>query len=335
MTRIRTKTLATEHSLKVPNLSDPREEKADWVECWTLVSKDSNTSFSELRSVMEIGGSADAHSESDEFEYAEVEGSYEIISGTEDTNLYEAAAEDTFYEISDRISACGEPLYPFTVTAEGITMRADTSTSVYTFLLLLSKYGPDAGPKKNEGAKLFENVCAHAVLTFLGGKENLAEAYAFGFPRRVTCDGFSSALNTLCKNLTEGEGCKKRPTTSNQKDAKLDVVGWKSFRDLRKGRLIIFGQCATGHNWRSKLSELIAPCDWCTLWMIDRPAVWPIRAFFVPHRVKSIDWFYTCSIGGLLFDRCRIASYATDLLKATYDELAAWTKYVMEQNRVG
>jgi len=333
MTRKRTKPSAAEHSLRAPSLSDPPEEKADWAECWTLVSKDNNTSFSELRSVMEIGGSADAHTESDEFEYAEIEGSDEELAGAEDTNLYEAAAEDTFVEISDRISACSEPAYPFVVTAEAITMRADTRTSVYTFLLLLSKYGPDAGPKKNEGSKLFEDVCAHAVLTFLGGKKDLAEAHVFGFPRRVTCDGFSDALNALCKNLTEGEGCKKRPTTSDQKDAKLDVVGWKSFRDQRKGRLIIFGQCATGGNWRSKRSELIAPHDWCSFWMKDRPAVWPMRAFFVPHRVGSRDWLETCANGGLLFDRCRLAAYTTDLPKATSDELAAWTKYVLEQNR--
>jgi hypothetical protein len=335
MTRKRNRLSITEYSLKAPNLIDPPEEKADWAECWTLVSKDGNTSFSEIRAVMKIGGSADAHFEFDEFDYAEVEGSNDKDAGTENTNLYEAAAEDTFLEISDRIEACGEPAYPFDVTAENIAMRDDSSTSTYTFLLLLSEYGPNAGSKKNEGAKLFEDICAHAVMTFLGGKKDLAEAQVFGFPRRVTHNSFSDALDVLCNNLMEGEGCKNRPKTLDQKDAKLDVVGWKSFRDQRMGRLIIFGQCATGSDWRSKRSELIAPLDWCSYWMKDRPAVWPMRAFFVPHRIGLRDWLDTCVHGGLLFDRCRLASYTTELPKETTDEMVAWTKCVMEQNREG
>lgn len=326
---------AANHSLRAPNLGDSPEEKADWVECWTLVSKDRNTSFSELRSVLKIGGSADAYSESNEFEYSEAEGSAVDVVSAEDTDLYEASAEDTFIEISDRLSACGESAYPFLVTGEALTIRADTNASVYTFLLLLSKYGPDAGPKKNEGAKLFEDVCAHAVLTFLGGEKNLAEAHVFGFPRRVNHTGFSTALDALCGNLKEGDGCKNRPTTPEKKDANLDVVGWKSFRDQKKGRLIVFGQCATGNNWQSKRSELIQPGDWCSLWMKDRPAVLPIRAFFVPHHIDSKDWYETCVTGGLLFDRCRIASNTTDLPKAILKKIIAWIRYVVEKNRGG
>ena len=70
MTRKRIKAAGVKPLLRVPSLGDPPEEKADWAECWTLLGKDCNTSFSELRSVMEIGGSADAHSETDEFDYA-------------------------------------------------------------------------------------------------------------------------------------------------------------------------------------------------------------------------------------------------------------------------
>lgn len=332
MTRKRAKPSSEVSPLCPPRLDDPPDEMADWAECWSLVNKDGNTSFSELRSVMKIGGSADAYVESDAFEYGEIEGASEAQEEIESVDLYEAAAEAAFLEISDRIYACGDTNYPFNVSSEGISAREDSENSVYTFLLLLSKYGPEAGPKKSQGAKLFEDICAHAILSLLGGSENFAHAEVFGFPRRVSCNGFATALDGLCERLAEGEGSKKRPTTKDQKDAKLDIVGWKSFRDKKKGRLIIFGQCGTGDNWRNKRTELIATADWCSYWMKDRPAVWPIRAFFVPHRVGVRDWFETCVYGGLLFDRCRIASYANALPKTNVDQIMEWSKHVMEQN---
>ena len=332
MTPKRAKRRSETATLSPPRLADPPEEKADWAECWSLVGRDGNTSFSELRSVMEIGGSADAYTGPEAFEYDEIEGAGTENMDPEDTDLYEAAAEAVFVEISDRILACGETSYPFDVSNEGITVRPDPTASIYTFLLLLSKYGPDAGPKKSGGAKLFEELCAHAVSMFLGGEEGLADSQVFGFPRRVTCDGFANALDALCGRLAEGEGSKYRPTTPDQKDAKLDVVGWKSFRDKRKGRLIVFGQCAAGDDWREKRSELIATHDWCTCWMKDRPAVWPLRAFFVPHRVGEKEWFEACVNGGLLFDRCRIISHADTLPATTAEEIAGWSKYVMEKH---
>jgi hypothetical protein len=169
-------------------------------------------------------------------------------------------------------------------------------------------------------------------MSFLGGEQSLANAEVFGFPRRISHDGFATALNRLCQRLAEGEGCRNRPTTQDQKDAKLDIVGWKSFRDKRKGRLIIFGQCATGENWYEKRTELIPTSDWCSYWMKDRPAVYPVRAFFVPHRITDRDWFETGVHGGLLFDRCRIASYTSALPKTNQDEIMDWVKHVMEQN---
>lgn len=333
MTRKQPKPSLEGDSLPPPRLDDPPEEMADWAECWSLINKDGNTSFSELLSIMKIGGSADSYIKPEEFEYADVEGADAGQEETEAVALYESAAEAAFTEISDRVYACGEMNYPFKVSSDGISVQENGENSVYAFLLLLSKYGPDAGPRKNEGAKLFEDICAHVIKSFLGGKESFADAEVFGFPRRVSHTGFATALNNLCQRLAEGEGSKNRPTTRDQKDAKLDVVGWKSFRDKRKGRLIIFGQCGTGDNWRNKRTELIRPEDWCTYWMKDRLAVWPVRAFFVPHRLGERDWFETCVHGGLLFDRCRIASYGSELSKSSEDEIVKWSKHVMERNR--
>ena len=330
MTPNRRKRAVPEESVSSPRVADPCEDTADWVERWTLTNKDGNTSFAELCSAMNISGSADGYIDSDEFEFDETEGPAIDVSASDDSHLYEAAAEATFTELSDRISACGETRYPFTVTKESVASNDLASNSIYTFLLLLNKYGPDAGPNRNEGAKLFEEVCAHALTRFLGGKEGHADAQVFGFPRRVSCDGFANALTSLCNRLGEGQGAKLRPTTLDQKDGKLDVVGWKGFSDGRKGKLILFGQCATGVHWRDKKNELAPTHDWCTKWMMDRPNIWPIRSFFVPHRVSSKEWFDTCTDAGLLFDRCRLTYYAEGLLQPISDEIAAWCRYVID-----
>jgi hypothetical protein len=314
-------------------LSDPREEKADWIEFWTLISSDKNTSFSEIRSKLKFGGSADAASENDGTEPSDSAGSSEDNEISEDTNLYEAAAEETFFEISDRIKSCGEPSYPFEVDAENIRASGSSLSSVYAFLLLLSKYGPGAGINKNDGAKLFEEISSHALKSFLGGDEAITSSMVFGFPRRITCDGFADALDRVCGHLEEGEGHKDRPTTENQKDAKLDLLAWKSFNDKRKGRLIVFGQCAAGTDWKDKRTELPPTEAWCGFWMKDRPAVLPLRAFFVPFRVSEKDWFHTCVFGGLLFDRCRITSHTTTLPTTLLSEITAWSQHVLNCRR--
>jgi len=74
------------------------------------------------------------------------------------------------------------------------------------------------------------------------------------------------------------------------------------------GRLIAFGQCAAGGNWAAKKTELGDPIDWWTKWIADRPGAWPIKMFFVPHRVSTDDWFDLCTVSGIFLDRCRFAS---------------------------
>lgn len=315
-------------SFSAPSLSDSPEEKADWAEHWAVITKDGNVSFAEIVKTMDLGGSADAeyleeYSDKDEDDLSDEQ--------IDESNLYEAAAEATFTEISDRIESCGDQQYPFDVTSQSISVRDGSKHSVYIFLLLLSRYGIVPG---DNGAKLFEEVCAHVLQNFLGGNLQSCKSFVFGFPRRITCDGLETALGKLCNKLDEGGGCNNnRPTAKDQKDAKLDVVGWKSFNDRRRGKLIIFGQCATGDNWKDKRSELIAPLDWCSKWMRERTYNWPIKAFFIPHRVSLRDWFDSCVDGGLLFDRCRVASLATNLPANLDKQILNWCKSVMNNGK--
>jgi hypothetical protein len=267
-----------------------------------------------------MSGTADALDEEDETDPA--------IESWEDP--YEAAVESAFTEIEDRFNACGAErgIYPFELEADCIALAKDTRISVYTFLLLLSQYGASAGPKPAQGAKLFEEVCAKAAEEYIGGAKVTVKSRVFGFPRRVLPARFEEALQKLCDELQEGTGPRDRPTSSDQKDAKLDIVVWRDFDDDRPGKLIAFGQCATGKNWNEKLTDL-QPRQWCELWMQDLPAVPPIRMFFVPRRVSMREWLSSSIYGGILFDRCRIARHSSLIGPPLRNELAAWSKDVL------
>jgi len=309
--------------LSVPTLSDSSEEKADWLELYALKDDDGNASFSDLVAALGFSGTADA------IDDEETAGLSEALT---DDARYEGGAEDAFSEIDDRVRSCegSQHGYPFDVTANAILRQEATTDGVYSFLLLLSRFGNGAGGR--DGAKLFEEVCAKAAESYLGADATHVSSYVFGFPRRIGPRGFATAVDNLCRELGEGCGHKDRPNSADQKDAKLDVVAWRDFADGRSGKLIVFGQCATGADWRGKTTELGLTADWCTLWMQDRPSTWPIRMFFVPHRVNERLWFETCVKGGILFDRCRIVQHSNLVPENLRARLAAWSAAALKKN---
>jgi len=314
---------ATTDGLTVPSLIDPPEEKADWVELYALKDDDGNASFADLISALGLSGTADAIEEEDD------EGPLEELT---DEDHYEGAAEAAFQEITDRVDACRgvKDGYPFALTNNAVLRRNDSIGSVYCFLLMLSRFGHKAGG--SEGAKLFEELCAEAAKSYFGIDKTHVRSSVFGFPRRVGPAGFARALDALCCELGEGRGARQRPNSADQKDAKLDVVAWRSFADGRQGKLIAFGQCATGTDWKNKTTELGQPMDWCRLWMQDTPAVPPIRMFFVPHRISETVWFQTCVNGGILFDRCRIVQHSESVPEDLREQLAEWSVAAVAEN---
>ena len=300
------------------SVTDSAEMLADWVEIHAFRDRDGNGSHVDLMKALRMSGTTDALDDDEESGFP--------------VESYEGAVESAFTEIEDRFLACGNEngAYPFEMEPDYIAMAKDTLNSVYTFLLLLSCFGDRAGLSPTKGAKLFEEVCAKAAEAYLGGTHITVKSRVFGFPRRILPKGFEKALKSLCNEIQEGIGPRSRPNSKNQKDAKLDIVAWHDFADARPGKLIAFGQCATGRNWDEKLSDL-QPRDWCDLWMQDRPAVHPIRMFFVPHRVSLNDWFQSNVHGGILFDRCRIANHSNLIEIPLRKQLAVWSRGVLEK----
>jgi hypothetical protein len=99
------------------------------------------------------------------------------------------------------------------------------------------------------------------------------------------------------------------PTAPAMKDAGLDIVAWKPFPDHRCSKLIAFGQCATGQNWREKQDELQPP-DWCRKWLRKTPQILPAKMFFVPHTIGDAEWTALGYSAGIVFDRLRVAHFA-------------------------
>lgn len=310
-------------TLILPSPTSPMEHRADWLELRTLQVGARGISLREIIRDFKIGGVIDS---TDEWE----EG---IDTGLDEDDLSEVIAEEIFAEIHDRQLASGEA-YPFELTGEHIRLREELETSIYIFLMLLSKYGKDAGPSGSNGAKLFEDVCARALGNYLGGEHPHVSTFAFGFPRRTLPKDFRPALDEMCLLMGEGIGSRgDQPKTRTQKDAKLDIVAWRDFADKRQGKLIAFGQCATGADWTEKRSELPDPGKWCQLWMHRVPHVHPIRVFFVPHRVERDEWELTCTLGGILFDRCRITYHAGNFDHTSTNDSALWAEYVLREMR--
>lgn len=303
-----------------PSASDGPVVHADWLELRALEAVDQNSSIQDLIQVIRRSGSTDA------LEDLDVTGS-SIDHGSEKS---QSIAEDAFGEVEDRFSSCGgrNGTYPFEIGPQNIQLR-DTSPYFYLFLLLLSRFGKDAGPKKMDGAKIFEEVSIQAAKSYFGGSALGAETYHFGAPRRSPKPAdFVSALNEMCRNLEEGVACRmERPNVGLQKDAKLDLAVWHPFCDGRYGKLIGFGQCATGKDWPDKLGEL-QPVAFCEMWMNDIPTVHPVRLFFVPFRVDKRRWMYYSRLGGIVFDRCRIAFHTGTVTAAVEGKCRKWVSFV-------
>lgn len=305
----------------LPSIQAPAERLADWLEYCALTSKARTFSRAELISTLGISGTVDAEGEGGDLD--------EVQAG----EAIEAKADDVFGELEDRLRSCGGDggAYPFAVGDNLLELNQGQEISIYVFLIVVAFWSKEKNTFFKDGAKLFEDLSAEAAKRYLGAPHSFVRAHVFGFPRRILPAGFQAALDTLCREIGEGvRANNNRPKAKDQKDAKLDIVAWRNFADGRQGKLIAFGQCASGLNWQSKTTEMGYPHDWWTKWVVDRPATWPIKMFFVPHRVSRCDWFNTCADAGLLFDRCRISHLAAGCDPELERRCSDWTSRALQ-----
>jgi hypothetical protein len=315
-------------ALPLPAASDSKEELADWLELRALSDGDQSSSLQDLIREFRRNGSLDA------LENAPDRGSADS----------ERLAESAFSEVEDRMQACGPQAYPFVVKDRTIDLKDGYERYPYIFQLLLTAFGlaPVKGSASPE--KTFEEMAAIAARRYLG-PDGESLGFAFGFPRRYEAKNFHDALTDLCRKIGEGSGAgipsekltdatsvMRRRRFSEQKDGKLDIVAWRPFPDRRSGKLIGFGQCATGKtDWRAKMSEL-QPDVFEKLWLAEPFSCSPIRMFFVPRRIEEGDWRDVAAQAGIVFDRCRIAHHCGALEKdaSVADECSKWTSAIVK-----
>lgn len=266
--------------LPYDDLTDPLR-LADWLELYALLSADCNSSQGDLESALRTA----SHSE--------------IL----DDDSIELKSLEVFEELEQRCNASGEA-YPFDLDYRGVLCLKSgdwTHFPAYIFCLCLSYY-PLA--ETRVGPMLFEDVSCLAARGYLQG-----EAIRFGSPRIELPPSFADAVTELCGLIGEGEGYRDQPSL-DRKDDTLDLVAWKDFADSRPSKVLLFGQCAAGKDWSSKLGELEPSRFWKQWMQVGPVSPDPVKSFFTPYRIDQRKWEYYARQAGLLFDRCRIAYWA-------------------------
>lgn len=309
--------------LQAPPTSECAETLADWIEVCSIVDTDRRCSREDLISALRVAGSIDA------FEQFGSEGDVgsEVIQGL---------AESAMDVIENRAEILSGNRYPFVVSSGGIATSEVTSEAgeVYQLLTLSSYFSGDIGGSNAEYTRLFEDIAAVAARDYLGGSATNAEIYQMGSPRRSGQPSrFADAVTDMCAKMHDGGLAKDRLQAAHMKDAKLDIAAWIPTPDRRQGKLIGFGQCATGKNWRDKISEL-QPDSWCALWITDRFAVLPVRMFFVPHAIPSNDWLLVSYDAGMIFDRVRIVAHSKEVPPSISERVHQWLSTALQGVKV-
>ena len=290
----------------VPSPRAPEHELADYAElvCW----QQRNTSATAL--TQDLGRLA-------ENEYSD---------GVPEEDEIPKDVENAYLEIERRISACGGG-YPFVLGDNGDTLHTDpeangSKSAVYKYLLLATRLNMDTNRCHAgiDGTHLLEKLSAETCRDYFGHR---AESMVFGTSDEAP--GFQQKIDDLCKKLREGDGYRNRVLQHRKtKDGKLDVVVWKHFSDKLAGKLIAFGQCKTGTNYKDTLTQL-QPDSFCRKWMQSFPSNVPVRMFFVAEALPQNDWYNLASDAGLLFDRCRIVDFSSEVGKGLANEIKGWT----------
>ncbi len=212
-----------------------------------------------------------------------------------------------------------------------VAVRRDDVTEgrlEYQICLLFSLYG--APNQRGSNPKLFERMSAEAICNHIEGKK-----FVFGWPvlADVQAD-IAQRVKTVCDLLQER--FVEAPNT-RYKDRGVDIISWKPFAepahdDRRSGQLVILGQCAAGHDWRAKTSEL-PYYAWTQYvhWAVD-----PMRSFVVPCVVDDDLWHDIArEVNGLVFDRVRLVNSLSHGVSdaALRTELQNWQTEQIEEYR--
>ena len=225
-------------------------------------------------------------------------------------NLDEKQVDNIFFILDKRLSFYSFKLYSLELGI--IKSNPDLSEKqkvFYLFSLILAIYGNWF--ESQIAWKLFERLSNEAFRLYLWWK-----SIVFGFPDWTT-QNLSSKIDNLANEINESRWIQNPLSTA--KDDKLDIVTIREI-DSRRNKLIMLSQCAAGHDWKTKLTQLSLHKwqQYINFW------VQPLRWFSCVEFIDDEEVFYDKWLEwGILFDRSRIMNFLTQLIDLEDNELEA------------
>lgn len=278
-------------ALVIPSPSDFTEilQLADWLELLAIAADDRSSSKGDLDQLLRRAGTFDG-------------GARPV------DELIDVHSLSVFATLEHRAKLLGE-FYPFNITSGVVSYSPAVFEKLlpYVFCLCLAYLGEIHSTKNLKPRLMFEELSAFAASAYLGGDQ-----FLFGTSRSKDGDQtkkFKDAVTNLCKFVGEGNAFRPQPGLS-KKDDHVDIVVVKHFMDKATSKVILFGQCASGVHWPNKISELQPEKFW-NHWIQESRVSDILRSFFVPFSIDPNRWDYYARYGGLLFDRLRIAYWAS------------------------
>jgi len=300
--------------LALPSEATNTLKLADWLEIWALISSDGNSSRGDLEKAL---------STSSVFE-------------SKGRDAVEEVCLQVFSELEQRATAAGDA-YPFTLDGAVLTSKPNRDEFTgYIFCLFLSYFRWST--ERNHEIPinpwlLFEELSCIAAMAFING-----EGVSFGTSRANSATakaGFKETIKNLCKKMGEGKDFKEQPVL-NRQDDKVDLIVWKDFTDRRTSKLVMFGQCAAGDDWKTKVAEL-QPGPFWRQWMVDARVSPHLRSFYIPHRIAIDRWDFYARKADILFDRCRVAfwAYRNNSAVLSNANYGAWFDHILKTDILG
>ena len=210
---------------------------------------------------------------------------------------------------------------PYSFATSGITRTCEwKKVPAYSFCLLLSlavlyrDWAKQFGRDYTKQGQFFEELTKES----LGCQFKDWKFYLTGWARTRTYS-LNKIVKEIADQLGESVGDLSRWTGQNQKDAELDMLCYRPFKDGRVGIPVYLMQCASGSNWDGKLHT-----PRIELWtkIIDFASK-PKKAFATPFAMTDDVFIRKCVlVDGMLIDRYRILAACRGKKKWLSDELS-------------
>lgn len=278
--------------------NDSRSRLADWIELSALTSpvrRQTKAQFLRATSILDesVVDEDDEDLGDDEDDERSGEGSRYILDDRQQ-NLSDRALD----EIEYRLNTLGSK-YPFKIVSAGTNWTVvytpprsgaeKFAAYSYVSCLLVSaikyKY-----VKLHHLKQEYRAIADHfQLLSYLVAPEVLGgDAFWMGWPRPDDTTKLSAALEKVTKRMELGKVRSTPPDWDAgwAKDGTVDIVAWRKFVGRAPGAVILYGQVASGMDWRTKpLRTYFDP--YYTGWFESTPSRQYIQSMFIPYPVHE------------------------------------------------